>query len=230
MQATAAELGNPPIAYLLENTAFQYHWNSQIRVHEFATVCAILGAPVEVDAARFGSYAHRLRDFWTNVCTTQHMAAGIQQAERPAGLLVEHILEAGRTCAPVTKGDCLPWYACNKTDQPRAVLPTLVAYKGSYAFRPGQPGSIWDATTESFTEPTALERELALGYAAGDTAAPGVSGAKRCQVLGPCMDANTTNALFGIAEAWQELCPAQPSRISPGVLVAADPRNKPLID
>ncbi len=69
LQDVADAAGCPPPAYMLENTAFQYHHNPDVCILDFATVCNELGTPVEIDAARFGSRAHRLRNFWTNLGT-----------------------------------------------------------------------------------------------------------------------------------------------------------------
>lgn len=192
----------PPVGYLLEDTTFQYHWSPTVSRGDLETVCSILGPSVEVDAARFGSRAHRLRNFWTNFCYPDRLMAAIRQAERPVNMSVEQILEPNREPAPVMCDDKAPWYVCNRRGHPRLALPTLVAFKGSYAFCPGQPGIIWDQTQQAWTEPTACERERALGYTSGDTAAEGVTELQRCQLLGRCMDANCMQALFAIAEAW----------------------------
>ena len=205
LQGATREKGNPPIGYLLENTAFQYHWSAEVAGRDFAAVCDVLGTPLEVDAARFGSRAHRLRNFWTNLGEPSKIAAAITCAERPPGLTVQQILEHGRSPMPVVFASRAPWYPCNKVGQPREALPTLMAYEGSYSFKPRRSGSIWDENTQEYTEPTAKERELALGYASADTAAPDVTELERRQVLGRCMDANTTQALFGICEAWHDV-------------------------
>jgi hypothetical protein len=189
---------------MLENTAFQYHWSDEVAGRDYGTVCEVLGTPVEVDAARFGSRAHRLRNFWTNLGEPSKVAAAIMSAERPSGLTVEQILEHGRSPMPVAFAQSPPWYPCNKVGQPREALPTLVAFEGSHSFRPRRSGSIWDENLQQYTEPTAKERELAMGYVAGDTAAAEISELDRKRVLGRCMDANTMQALFGICEAWQE--------------------------
>lgn len=52
-------------------------------------------------------------------------------------------------------------------------------------------------------EPTVRERELALGYAADATAAPGLSLQARHELTGNAIDANTAEALFAICWAWQ---------------------------
>jgi hypothetical protein len=205
LQGAGRRKGNPALAYVLENTAFQYHWSADVAGRDFAAVCEVLGTPLEMDAARFGSRAHRLRNFWTNLGDTAKVAAAVTCAERPPGLTVQQILGPGRSPMPVAYSSRPPWYPCNKTGQPREALPTLMAYEGSYSFKPRRAGSIWDENTQSHTEPTAVERELALGYTQNDTAAAGVTEAERRQVLGRCMDANTLQALFGICEAWQDL-------------------------
>uniref|UniRef100_A0A383WKL0 Integrase catalytic domain-containing protein n=1 Tax=Tetradesmus obliquus TaxID=3088 RepID=A0A383WKL0_TETOB len=77
--------------------------------------------------------------------------------------------------------------------------------QGSYAFRPGQPGSILDVTDTAaavWDEPTAVEREIALGYAPGSTAAEGLSERERCAALGQCMDANASQAIMASCYAW----------------------------
>jgi hypothetical protein len=93
LQEATSQHNNPSAAYLIENTAFQHHWNSAVSNEDFSMVCAALGPPVVADAARFGSYAHRLRNFWTNLSSSTNINAAIQHMHRPAGLLVSSILE-----------------------------------------------------------------------------------------------------------------------------------------
>ncbi|KIY99053.1 Retrovirus-related Pol polyprotein from transposon gypsy [Monoraphidium neglectum] len=98
------------------------------------------GLEVLLDAARFGSYAHRLRNFWTNLL-------------------------------------------------PPAVL-GAVSLEGR--------GAVFDTNTQCWDEPNADERERAMGYATSSTAAPGVSEARRREVLGRCMDANCLQSILAI--------------------------------
>lgn len=80
-----------------------------------------------------------------------------------------------------------------------------MATHGSYAFRPGQAGSIIDLSQPAqptWDEPSAAEREAALGYLPGSTAAEGVSELQRRRVLGQCIDGNTAQALMAISKAW----------------------------
>jgi hypothetical protein len=110
LQGAGRQKGNPALAYVLENTAFQYHWSQDVAERDFAAVCEVLGTPLEVDAARFGSRAHRLRNFWTNLGDTAKVAAAVTCAERPPGLTVQQILEPGRTPMPVAYSSRPPWY------------------------------------------------------------------------------------------------------------------------
>lgn len=75
----------------------------------------------------------------------------------------------------------------------------------SYAFRPQQPGSIWDTTTPAsprWAEPTAVECEVALGLLPGSTAAAGLSDGECCALLGQCIDANALQCIMAISMAW----------------------------
>ncbi|KAJ9526324.1 hypothetical protein QJQ45_009775 [Haematococcus lacustris] len=50
-------------------------------------------------------------------------------------------------------------------------------------------------------EPNIQERELALGYVVGTTAAPGLTTADRHQITGHCMDATAAESLYAVAAA-----------------------------
>jgi hypothetical protein len=57
-----------PPAYILENTAMQYNWNSKrIREQDFPRVTAAVGEPICFDAAQFDAFCHRVRNYWTNL-------------------------------------------------------------------------------------------------------------------------------------------------------------------
>jgi hypothetical protein len=85
--------------------------------------------------------------------------------------------------------------------QPRRVWPTLVAYPLSRAFLPGMGGSIWVASTGQHTEPSPDERERAIGYPTGATAAPGVTEQQRHTITGRCMDAYAMQSLLALCLA-----------------------------
>jgi site-specific DNA-cytosine methylase len=154
-----------PPAYLLENVAMQHNKrSSKISVTDYARVVTAIGHPVTVDAAQFGSRSHRLRNFWCNFADTASIAAVLSVVKRPAGLLVDDILDNGRKSQPVRSPDFPPAYKCNRPGKPMEALPTLVAYPASRAFRDGKSGMVWDNTQGRLVEPNADERERALGY------------------------------------------------------------------
>eukprot|EP00775_Hariotina_reticulata_P015117 gene15117-biopygen1455 len=200
-------LPEQPPGYLLENVPMQYHRNSTIAQQDFHQVTRAIGQPVVLDAAQVGSFAHRLRNFWTNLCFPEQLQAAIQFIQRPPERELSSILAVHRQPMPVARMDRAPQYVCNMPGQARQAWPTIMSRPCSYAFRSGQPGSVIDCSDPARpqeTEPTAVERELAMGYAAGTTAAFGVTEAERCRTLGQCMDANALQVLFALTEAiWQ---------------------------
>ena len=189
-----------PPAYIIENVPFQFHHNSKIADQDFEQVCSMIGCPVVADAAQFGSLAHRVRNFWSNLCSQPQLCATIAQVERPPSRVVSLALGPGRFAQTVKFPDKFPRFCCNLPGQPMQAWPTLMAYPDSYAFRPGGPGSIITAEG-ACAQPSATEREFALGYPRDCTAAPGVTEQQRCRLLGECMDANTMHCLYAIAQA-----------------------------
>jgi site-specific DNA-cytosine methylase len=198
-------LPDMPPAYLLENVPFQYHKNPSIAQEDFALVSSIIGQPTLLDAAQVGSLAHRARNYWTNLCAPASLAAALRYAERSVNRTVSLALPAHRKAQPVARPDPIPQYPCNQPGQQRAAWPTLMGRSGSYAFRPGQAGSVLDNACPShpqWTEPTAEEREFALGYLPGSTATEVVTELERRKALGQCMDADSLQVIMAVAKAW----------------------------
>ena len=202
IQLMAAELQLPAPGYILENTAFQFNWRSQqVAQRDYQQVLRELGEPMVLDAAQFGSYAHRLRNFWTNILAPEDMRALLTVVPRAPGLLVTDILSSGREPAAVASDDQPPFYPCNQRGQPRSAFPTVMAYPGTRSSRPGRPGSIYDRATGQWGELSAEERERALGHLPGSTAAPGVAEWQRRELLGRSIDLNTLAHLVALAAA-----------------------------
>ena len=174
----------------------------------------MLGAPVMLDAARFGAYAHRCRNFWTNLAVPLHISAAVRKVQRPLGLTVDSILDPGRYSTGVSHTEKQPFYPCNSRHYPRSALPTLVTYTASRAFRHTQgvvqPGCVYDTHAGVWDEPNPDERERALGYATGSTAAPGVTPQQRHIITGNSMD---QSALSGLIHCCLKL--HQPNRPPP---------------
>ena len=157
----------------------------------------MFGVPVTIDAVRCGAYAHRLRNFWHNLAPSDTLATMIAGVHRPSRSPVDTIMDKGRTCAAVSRHDSHPFYPANRKGQPRVALPTLVSYPRSNAFRNKDcEGSVYDSNTGLYDEPNPDERERALGYETGATAAPGVTQAERHVITGNCMDQAAVSTLL----------------------------------
>ena len=62
---------------------------------------------------------------------------------------------------------------------------------------------VWDATSQSYEEPSADERERAMGFLTGTTAAPDLSEGQRRFLLGQAIDLNTLVWVCGLCFAVQ---------------------------
>ncbi|CAI7839472.1 unnamed protein product [Closterium sp. NIES-53] len=96
------------------------------------------------------------------------------------------------------------WYPCNVVGKPRQAWPTLVAHDQAKGFkiegaREG-PGMVYDSLKGVWEEPTALERELAMGFMAGATASGDVTEQQRKRALGNAMDLNALHWLVGVLQ------------------------------
>ena len=87
-------------------------------------------------------------------------------------------------------------------------MPTVVSYLRSNAFRPkenGNPGEgeIFNTISLEWEEPGVEEKEMLLGYAAGDTTAAGVTADERAIRLGRALEGNTMRWLGAFLHAIQ---------------------------
>jgi hypothetical protein len=182
-----------PLGYVIEHVAAGFDRRlPKVREH-YAAAPGLLGPKVVFDAAQVGSRAHRLRAWWTNLEGTALLRAAINAQKRPAGLFVHHVLGQGRQAKPPQTTGTAPWACVEKPSQPRCALKTFVSYGGSYAFSRGGGGVLRCSDTAgrvTWEEPTAEERELAMGFPRGFTQAAGLSEATRCELLGQAMDLN----------------------------------------
>ena len=193
----------PPI-YLLENVALEHNHSSQhIREITYPFVCAALGVPLTFDACQVGSYAHRLRSYWTNLASISALQLHISGIERRPDQIVQEILDPNHRPQPVVRSDTPPFYVanvlCPRNPRPRAALPMLMAHPMSYAFRSGGAGTLIDTQSGQIVQPTANERERCMGYSTGATDAPGVTEAARCTILGRAMDSFALHTIYSVA-------------------------------
>ena len=87
-------------------------------------------------------------------------------------------------------------------------MPTVVSYLHSNAFRPkenGNPGEgeVFNTNSLEWEEPDAEEKEMLLGYVAGDTATEGVTESERAIRLGRALEGNTMRWLGAYLHAGQ---------------------------
>ena len=168
-------------------------------------VQAFIGAPVVIDAADLGGAAHRVRMFWTNMLQPAVLQACLPKLLNTSTPL-SSILKAHHI--PTTPGhtDRFPYASVNVQGGTRHCMPTVVSYLHSRAFRvkdsgaPGE-GQVFNTINNEWEEPDAEEKELLLGYNAGDTAAPGVSEEDRAIRLGRALEGNTMRYLGAISHA-----------------------------
>ncbi|GAX85939.1 hypothetical protein CEUSTIGMA_g13355.t1, partial [Chlamydomonas eustigma] len=193
-----------PLAYLIENTATQYAYGSSRAMKDsFHELCAKIGSPVVLDAANVGSYAHRLRNYWTNLVSSSALQCILDSFERDPDLNLSDVLY---TTNPqiCTKTRSYPWCTANVPGKLLKVLPTLVARVDSYAFRSrpdgeGQ-GQVLDEAG-NLVPLTLEERERILGYPTGSTDIPAISFNARHHILGSCFDAFAVSHLIACAFA-----------------------------
>ncbi|GAQ92009.1 hypothetical protein KFL_009030040, partial [Klebsormidium nitens] len=194
------------LGYLIEHVAAGFDKRPKVREH-YEAVRGLLGPEVVVDAAQLGSRAHRLRAWWTNLEGMALLREALSQQKRPEGLFVGQVLGAGRRAKQPRSEGVAPWAKVERPGEARRALNTFVSYSGSYAFsragggvlRCERPGG-----QVTFEEPTAEERELAMGFPRGFTAAPGVSENLRRELLGQTMDLNTVMWLLAACRAGGE--------------------------
>jgi hypothetical protein len=213
------QLQPTPPAYMLENAAVQHNFNHpQMGAAAFAELTAHLGQPICLDAAQFNARVHRLCNYWTNLANPVVVQQATACWHRAPNLLVDDILDPNRTAQEARRDGTHPYYPANKRGTPLSALPTIVAYPGSHAYRDGRPGMVWDRGLQCLVEPNADERERAMGYLTGSTAAPGLTQGQRCTLIGNNIDQNLLQSLFAICRAFSQLTP-NPN--PPALLVAA---------
>ena len=210
LQQERASSGVRPAAYILENVAMQYNSgvNAAMGQESFDTIRAMLGEPITFDAAAVGSRAHRLRNWWTNLASAPVTNAVLQAVKRPAGILVDQVLEKGWHAPATSEPSRRPFYPCNGPHTPREALPTLTASLNSWAYRGEQGAGMLVRADRAAREPNPDEREQLLGFEPGASAAEGVSTTERHRAMGNCWDVNAAAALWSVAaclarQRWQ---------------------------
>ncbi|KAK3247245.1 hypothetical protein CYMTET_43249 [Cymbomonas tetramitiformis] len=195
-----------PPAYVLENVSpLSHRENSKIGKEVFPIINSVVGQPVSFDAARAGSYAHRLRAYWSNLFQNQQFNLVMERVDRPPDRYVRDILQRGWKPRRVVTGDRKPHYTANVVGEPMRVLPTILATQNSRAFRAPRAGTVVrkgdDDEVGETREVNLDEKAVAMGYSAGELrAAHGMKDEELAGVLGLAMDRRAMELLYAIAE------------------------------
>jgi hypothetical protein len=192
-----------PLGNLVEHVAAGTDRRPVVRAH-FEAVRGILWPELVLDAAQLGSRAHRLRAWWTNLESMAVLRAALGAQARPANLFVHQVLGPGRRARLPQSTGVLPWAKVEVPGEPRCALNTFVCYGGSYAFSRGGGGVLACVQPDgvvTYEEPTAKERELAMGFPRGFTAAQEISEHTCRELLGQAMDLNSVLWILAAARA-----------------------------
>ena len=201
-------------AYLLENAAMQYNWkDKELWESILEWLNQHLGKNIWLDAARFGSGAHRLRNFWTNLRDPIALQQAINRTHREPMDIKEALEDA--TPNEVYAPDRYPWYPRNIAGQARIAMPTFVSYPGSRAFRwqddpsdqnKGQrPGPGMVLTNKGvWREPLAREKLRMMGHHEHLFRGQHLKEAEQLDLIGRAWDMGAITELLGLAAAGNE--------------------------
>ncbi|KAK3253434.1 Methyl-CpG-binding domain-containing protein 9 [Cymbomonas tetramitiformis] len=195
-----------PPGYILENVSPLAHRpGTRMREEVFPHIMEFVGQPVSFDAAQAGSYAHRLRAFWSNLFQNNQFDSVMARVERPQRY-VTNILEDGWQPREVVTTDEAPFHVANVKGEPMRALPTIMATQNSFAFREPRMGSLVRSVESKelpkCREPNLDEKAHAMGYSVTELrSADRLDDGKLARVLGLAMDRRAVELLYAVAEA-----------------------------
>ena len=169
---------------------------------------AFIGAPVVIDVAGLGSAAHRVRLFWTNWISPEILHKAIPTDVKPCPPL-KQILNVDHQSGWPTKHPMSPFALHNRVGQERLVMPTIVSFPKSHAFRmqenggPGE-GQLWNKRTKKYEEPTLEEKKQLMGFKVGDTEGSLATRYQSTSRLGQAMNVKTMKWLGAFLYAQHE--------------------------
>jgi hypothetical protein len=150
-----------------------------------------LGELLLFNAAQCGSYAHRLRNWWTNLAPLSVLQLVIRYTIKDPNLQVSHILDDQSSCQPVTRQEKPPWFPANIIGKPISVWPTFVSFLGAHTFQGDGLGLVYCHASATWDELSLEERERAMGFQTGTTSHTKVSRLEHNALLGRNMDLNS---------------------------------------
>jgi hypothetical protein len=116
----------------------------------------LCGRPMLLDAAQFASRAHWVRSYWTNLVDAEHLECVHTGVRHPAGGTLAQVMAPGCPLSWCGQWTERPGWATPATRLLASrfrVLPSLVSFPASYAFRNGGPGLVQDAKLGSWRCP-----------------------------------------------------------------------------
>ena len=177
---------------------------------------SFIGVPVVVDAAGVGSAAHRVRHFWTNWCAPEVLQVAFPRDILPTPSLEEILHKDHKPTQPSHKPQ-YPFVSHNKVGKKRKVMPTIVSYPRSFAYRPRAnnklgEGQLLNQRLKRWEEPSLEEKELLMGYKLDSTMGGLATKAERSLRLGQAMDGNTIRRFGAFLYAANNI---HPEKVSP---------------
>ena len=194
-----------PCAYLFENVDASDHHKREVRDDFNDVVKGILGPGFAFDAVAAGSYAHRNRRWWTNLVPGPLMNEMVDKRfkQRADFRRVQDILEPNRFAQKAKHSGAPGRHRVNETGQTLKALSTFVSLRGSHAYRYGEHSMVITANGQQ-EEPTALERERAMGFLENTTkAGPTITESDRRRLLGSTMDMHALTFLVTSIKCYQ---------------------------
>ena len=194
-----------PCVWLFENVDATDHRDTTVAYEYNHLIKGILGQGVAFDAVAVGSYAHRHRRFWTNGIPASLLSHMVDQAfvHRITTQSVSEIIEPHHE-AQLAAHESVPGsYVVNEKGKPLRAFSTFVTVKGSHAYRDNGHSLLVNIHTNQLEEPSANEREAAMGFMVGTTQNPAVSEADRVRMLGGTMDMHQIKYVTGAILVFQ---------------------------
>ena len=160
-----------------------------------ARVDAALGGPVVVDAAQFGSLAHRVSVHWTNLAQSQRLSAVVSAVQPASSAVLQDVLSSGRTVKPARAPDPPGTCARNIVGEPIRVAPSLSRPDQQHLF-----DLVSDPCDPDLGTLTAQECLRAMGYPDDAADAPDVSDAQRRRIIGLAPDLTSTVGVIALCK------------------------------
>lgn len=162
----------------------------------------VLGEPFQLDAARVGAHAFRVRRYWTNLTLKRHFEGALEKVPMPTAplqdILPAHLvplhtyIRGPPGCAPV-----------NQPGVPQVALPTIVSFPNSDMYRDGGPGMLRDIHTGEVVTPPLEVKEAAMGFTPGDMGDSGLTAAEQEEICGQAMDLHAMAWLISVVMVQQ---------------------------